>query len=105
MNKSKFLELVKNPESIAENDLTKLEALAIEHPYSQVLHVLNVKAQKSHSKPDFEKALNLAATYVYDRNLLHSLIEGKNDTAAVSPISITTTDDPGRCAGRGVIRF
>ena len=75
MNKSKFLELVKNPELIEEKDLTKLAELTLEHPYSQIIHVLNVKGCKILAKHDFDKALNLAAIYSYDRNVLHSIVE------------------------------
>ncbi len=78
MNKSKFLELVKNPELIEEKDLTKLAELTSEHPYSQIIHVLNVKGCKILAKHDFDKALNLAAVYSYDRNVLHSIVEGIN---------------------------
>ena len=76
MNKSKFLELIKNPDLIEEKDLSKLAELTAEHPYSQIIHALNVKGRKILNKPDFEKALNLAATYSYDRKLLHSMVEG-----------------------------
>jgi len=75
VNKSKFLELVKNPELIEEKDLTKLAELTSEHPYSQIIHVLNVKGCKILAKHDFDKALNLAAIYSYDRNVLHSIVE------------------------------
>jgi hypothetical protein len=82
VNKTKFLELVKNPDSIEENDLTKLDALIAEHPYSQIIHVLNVKGRKAFNKPDFEQSLNLAATYTYDRSLLQSIVDGANIVAA-----------------------
>lgn len=78
MNKTKFLELVKNPDTIEEKDLTKLDELISEHPYSQIFHILNVKGKKIHNKPDFEQSLNLAATYSYDRALLKSIVDGIN---------------------------
>ncbi|GJM30491.1 MAG: hypothetical protein DHS20C17_31260 [Cyclobacteriaceae bacterium] len=78
MNKTKFLELVKNPDSIEEKDLTKLDELISEHPYSQIVHILNVKGRKVFNRPDFEESLNLAATYSYDRGLLQSIVEGIN---------------------------
>ena len=92
MNKSKFLELVKHPESINEQDLGKLETLASEHPYSQIVHVLNVKAKSTHDKPNFEKALHLAATYVYDRKLLRTLIEGEIDATEAAPTPAVVAD-------------
>ncbi len=78
MNKAKFLELVKDPGLIKENDQNKLKNLASEHPYSQIIHALNVKGCKIWNHSDFEKVLNLAAVYSYDRNVLHALIEGVN---------------------------
>ena len=89
MNKSKFLELVKNPDLIEEKDLTKLAELTSEHPYSQIIHVLNIKGLKIWNKPDFENALNLTAVYSYDRNVLHSIVEevstGKQATSQQTP--------------------
>ncbi len=76
MNKTKFLELVRNPDLIEEKDLTKLDELISEHPYSQIIHVLNVKGRKAYGKTDVEQLLNLAATYTYDRNILRNIIEG-----------------------------
>jgi hypothetical protein len=92
VNKSKFLELVKHPEFINEQDLGKLETLASEHPYSQIVHVLNVKAKSTHDKPNFEKALHLAATYVYDRELLRTLIEGEIDATEAAPVPEVVAD-------------
>lgn len=98
MNKSKFLELVKNPDLIEEKDLTKLAELTSEHPYSQIIHVLNVKGLKIWNKPDFENALNLTAVYSYDRNVLHSIVEevstGKQATSQQTPAPA----DPGHPA-------
>jgi len=76
VNKSKFQELVKNPYLISEKDLTKLAEFTSEHPYSQIIHLLNVHGRKILNKPDFEKALNLAAIYSNDRSVLHSIIQG-----------------------------
>jgi len=98
VNKSKFLELVKNPDLIEEKDLTKLAELTSEHPYSQIIHVLNVKGLKIWNKPDFENALNLTAVYSYDRNVLHSIVAevstGEQDTSQQTPAPA----DPGHPA-------
>jgi tetratricopeptide (TPR) repeat protein len=94
VNKSKFLELVKNPELIDQKDLTKLEELTSDHPYSQVLHVLSALAYKSQDHSDFEKALNLAATYAYDRNVLRSIIEENNTSQVVPDPAVATLENP-----------
>lgn len=87
MNKTKFLELVKNPDRIEEKDLTKLDELISDHPYSQIIHILSVKGRKVFNKPEFEKSLNLAATYAYDRGLLRSIIDG-NELPADALLSV-----------------
>jgi len=97
VNKTKFLELVKNPDLIEEQDLVKLDELISEHPYSQIFHVLKVKGQKVFNKPDFNNALNLAATYIYDRNILKSILEGPQAatySAGVVSENFTESDDP-----------
>lgn len=95
MNKSKFLELVKNPDLIEEKDLTKLAELTSEHPYSQIIHVLNVKGLKIWNKPDFENALNLTAVYSYDRNVLHSIVEEVSTGKQAASQQTPAPADPG----------
>ena len=90
LNKTKFLELVKDPELIEEKDLPKLDELAAEHPYSQVIHVLNLKGRKNFNKPDLQESLHLASTYVYDRSILKALIEG-SEAVVQNPV---TTPSP-----------
>lgn len=92
MNKSKFLELVKNPHLVEEKDLTKLAELTSIHPYCQIGHVLNAKGLKKLDKPDFVKALNLAAVYSYDRSVLRSIIDGiVNDNVS---LDLAQTNEP-----------
>ncbi len=98
MNKSKFLELVKNPDLIEEKDLTKLAELTSEHPYSQIIHVLNVMGLKIWNKPDFENALNLTAVYSYDRNVLHSIVEEVSTGEQATSQQTPAPADPGHPA-------
>ncbi|TDI65500.1 MAG: hypothetical protein E2O88_10175 [Bacteroidetes bacterium] len=98
MNKSKFLELVKNPDLIEEKDLTKLAELTSEHPYSQIIHVLNVKGLKIWNKPDFENALNLTAVYSYDRNVLHSIVAEVSTGEQATSQQTPAPADPGHPA-------
>ncbi len=98
MNKSKFLELVKNPDLIEEKDLTKLAELTSEHPYSQIIHVLNVKGLKIWNKPDFENALNLTAVYSYDRKVLHSIVAEVSTGEQATSQQTPAPADPGHPA-------
>jgi len=98
VNKSKFLELVKNPDLIEEKDLTKLAELTSEHPYSQIIHVLNVKGLKIWNKPDFENALNLTAVYSYDRNVLHSIVAEVSTGEQATSQQTPAPADPGHPA-------
>jgi hypothetical protein len=93
LNKTKFLELVRDPDLIEEKDLPKLDELAAEHPYSQVIHVLNLKGRKNFNKPDFQESLHLASTYVYDRSILKSLIEGSEAVVQSSPTATSPEPD------------
>jgi len=98
VNKSKFLELVKNPDLIEEKDLTKLAELTSEHPYSQIIHVLNVKGLKIWNKPDFENALNLTAVYSYDRKVLHSIVAEVSTGEQATSQQTPAPADPGHPA-------
>ncbi len=96
LNKTKFLELVRNPELIQENDLPKLDELATEHPYSQIIHVLKVKGRCAFDKPDLQESLHRASTYIYDRSILRSLIEGSStdEQSSVAPESNQPENKP-----------
>jgi len=97
VNKTKFLELVKNPDLIEEQDLDRLDELISEHPYSQIIHILKVKGHKVFNSPDFDNSLHLAATYTYDRNILKAILEGPGliiHDSAIESVAIPETDDP-----------
>jgi hypothetical protein len=96
VNKTKFLELVKNPDLIEEQDLDKLDELISEHPYSQIIHILKVKGYKVFNRPDFDNSLHLAATYAYDRNILKAILEGPGliiHDSAIESVAVPEADD------------
>ena len=104
-NKTKFLELVKDPDLIEEKDLPKLDELAAEHPYSQIIHVLNLKGRKNFNKPDLQESLHLASTYVYDRSILKSLIEGSEAVVQDSPTAPSAEPEPNEQAAEETSDF
>lgn len=90
MNKSRFLNIIKNPKGLEEKSLQALEELSIAHPYCQTIHVLVAKGYDLLSKEGFEKKLNHAAVYTSDRKHLKAIIE--NDL--LSRISFKPNDQP-----------
>jgi hypothetical protein len=62
-----------------------LDELVREHPYSPIAHVLKVKGRKTFNKPDFQDCLHLASTYVYDRSILKSILEGQEADRKIDP--------------------
>lgn len=91
VNKSKFLNLLKNPTNIEENVLLSIEEMAATYPYCQAFHVLIAKGYDTLSKGDFEKKLNHAAVYTADRKHLKDIII--NDLFKY-PSSVNDVDKP-----------
>lgn len=75
MNKIKFLNFLNHPESISESDLSKLEALAEQYPYSQIIHILVAKGRHNLGLETFRLGLHRAALSANNRDLLKKLIE------------------------------
>ncbi len=76
MNKSRFIEVIKDPGKINGKDLAQLSELAHHYPYSQILHILCALGQRNLKQSVNGDKLALAATYTSDRVLLKSLLEG-----------------------------
>ena len=87
MNKLKFLNILNHPESITENDLVKLEALAKQYPYSQLIHILVAKGRHNLGLETFKSGLHKAALSATNRDLLKKLIEDVKISNVTPPIS------------------
>ena len=95
MNKIKFLNFLNHPESISESDLSKLEELAEQYPYSQVIHILVAKGRHNLELETFRVGLHKAAISVNNRDLLKKLIEDVKVSNIIPPLEAeaNTTDE------------
>lgn len=74
MNKTEFLELIRNfPESTKDEVHTVLN-LSQAHPYSQILHALAARLSKENQLENHQHILQLAAVYASDRHILKELM-------------------------------
>ncbi len=74
MNKQKFNSLVSKPQSLSKADIAALTSVAKNHPYSQIVHSLLAKAHENSKTEDSTSAINRAAMYAGDRQVLKELI-------------------------------
>lgn len=77
MNKKKFLELIRKPETIEAKDREELQSLAADHPYSQIILALIAKGSKNLGLDDLSDDLNTAAVSTSYRPVLKAFIEGE----------------------------
>ncbi|MGI9543140.1 MAG: hypothetical protein ACR2MX_07770 [Cyclobacteriaceae bacterium] len=94
MNKIKFLNFLNHPESISEADLPKLEALAEQFPYSQVIHILVAKGRHNLGLETFRLGLHKAALSANNRDLLRKLIEDVKVSNIIPPLEAEVTSPP-----------
>ncbi|MEO1050078.1 MAG: tetratricopeptide repeat protein [Bacteroidota bacterium] len=88
MNKQKFLKAAEQYNAISSSDLGKLEELAVEYPYSQIIHALVAKGNYDNKTPETKSKLNYAAMYSTDRKVLKHLIDN------LLPHSFDTQTEP-----------
>jgi len=93
VNKTRFIELVKDPQKILEKDLSQIQEISSQYPYSQVLHILNAKGQHQLDKESAPQIIQRAATYCHDRTLLKQFIEAGTAPAA-PPLPDTEPEAP-----------
>jgi tetratricopeptide (TPR) repeat protein len=76
VEKYHFLSLVKNYTSITSEELTDLQAIQIEFPYSQVIHNLVSRAAADNHSPANAELLSISAIYTTERAALKFIITG-----------------------------
>lgn len=78
---SRILELIKNPELIAAEDLNILGQEIGTKPYMQSLRALQLLAVNRFDSENYQKTLSETAAYTTDKKILYQLINGKNIAA------------------------
>ncbi|MCZ8355917.1 MAG: hypothetical protein O9340_14345 [Cyclobacteriaceae bacterium] len=94
MNKTEFLELIRNFPESTKDEVHAVLNLSKLYPYSQMLHALAARLSKENQVENHQHILQLAAVYASDRHILKELMvlqptfrglqhdfaeEGKND--------------------------
>lgn len=74
MQSTQFIELIRKPESIQKEDLSRLNKLCTEHPYCSSLHKLRLKALKDANSENYNKELKMTAAISGNRTLLFEYI-------------------------------
>lgn len=98
MNKQKFIDLLRKPDSVNDSNLIELEELVNESPYFHSAHTVIARASKLLKNSQANKRVNTAAIYATSRKALKKYIQGatefKEGTAyVVEPTKdIITTD-------------
>ncbi|MDO4228292.1 MAG: hypothetical protein Q4C98_00610 [Capnocytophaga sp.] len=85
MTVKEFVEILKNPYVISEEQAHELNNIVEEYPYFQAARVLQLKVLHSEGNYRYNKALKLAAVHVLDRSVLYDFIHSK---AVVPDVSV-----------------
>lgn len=85
MTVNEFVEILKNPYTISEEQAHELDNIVQEYPYFQAARVLQLKVLHSEGNYRYNKALKLAAAHVLDRSVLYDFIHSK---AVVRDVSV-----------------
>lgn len=89
MTVKEFVEILKNPYVIGEEQAHELDHIVKEYPYFQAARVLQLKVLHSEGNYRYNKALKLAAAHVLDRSVLYEFIHSE---AVVPDISALKQD-------------
>jgi hypothetical protein len=74
MQSAQFIELIRKPESIQKEDLSRLDDLCAEYPYCSSLHKLRLKALKDANSETYNQELKMTAAIAGNRTLLFEYI-------------------------------
>ncbi|MBW6498208.1 MAG: hypothetical protein K0B09_07475 [Bacteroidales bacterium] len=85
MQQERFLELLNHPEKLDKGSMEQLRQLAARYPYSQPLRILLAKNLQTLKDPDFERQVNQAAAYAFDRRHFQSYMSGRQRNTVAAP--------------------
>lgn len=71
MNSETFAQYLKTPAYLYRVSYEELKSLVVQYPYCQNLRFLLLKKSQADQHPDYERNLQMAATYSIDRNWLY----------------------------------
>jgi len=74
MNAENFSSFLQDPSRLYQIPYQELKSLVIQYPYCQPLRVLLLQKSQMEQHPDYERNLQMAATYLPDRRFLLLLI-------------------------------
>ncbi len=76
MNKHKFVEFLRQPESVSDSTLNELEHLVDENPYFHSAHIVIARASRLLKNQQAGRKINTAAIYATSRKALKKYIQG-----------------------------
>ncbi len=89
MNKQKFVDLLRQPETISTSTLSELEQLVVENPYFHSGHIVIARASRHLKTVQTGKKVNTAAIYATSRKAFKNYIQGDiifgNTTSTIVP--------------------
>ena len=77
MTVKEFIEIIRHPYTINDDQIYELDEIVKEYPYFQAARVLQLKILHSEGNYKYNKALKLAAVHVTDRSVLFDFINSK----------------------------
>ena len=74
MNNKRLVELIKNPGTASEKEISEIKNLSKDYAYSSFLKVLQARIDNLHNHKNKSKSLTRAAVYIADRSVLKTFI-------------------------------
>ena len=102
MQNAQFIELIRKPESIQKEDLSRLDNLCKEHPYCSSLHKLRLKALKEADSEAYNKELKMTAAISGNRTILFEYITQKSFQAPIKELVKQVKQKPEETVSKSV---
>jgi hypothetical protein len=78
MNTKEFLEILRNPQKLENNQVYDLEYVINSFPYFQAARAMHLKSLKNQNSFRYNQSLKTVAAYTTDRNVLFQFITSEN---------------------------
>lgn len=98
-------QLLRNPQSVVQQDLGILESEVRKYPYMQSVRALHLMATHRYNGPAYQKMLSQTAAFTTDKKILYQFINGTEAAAAITKPTETTAGPSAEAAAAPLHHF
>ena len=93
MNSETFAKFLKTPAYLYRISYQELKSLVVQYPYCQNLRYLLLKKSQADQHPDYDRNLQMAATYSIDRGYLYEQLYSNENTPSNRESNVAVTEN------------